>query len=51
MKISLKEEAKIIQQKGRQTPIHLRDQVADEIQQLTKNGYLEKAPKITEGCL
>ena len=43
VKINLKEDAKIIQQKGRPIPIHLQDQVADEIKRLIKNGYLERA--------
>ena len=48
VKINLKEDAKIIQQKGRPIPIHLQDQVAYEIKRLTKNGYLERATEITE---
>ena len=36
VKINLKEDAKILQQKGRSIPIHLQDQVADEIKRLTK---------------
>ena len=36
VKINLKEDAKILQQKGRPIPIHLQDQVADEIKRLTK---------------
>ena len=43
VKINLKEDAKIRQQKGRPIPIHLQDQVADEIKRLIKNGYLERA--------
>ena len=50
VKINLKEDAKIIQQKGRPIPIHLQDQVADEFKRLIKNGYLERATKITENC-
>ena len=50
MKINLKEDANIIEQKGRPIPIHLQDQVADENKQLTKNGYLERATEITEDC-
>ena len=50
MKINLKEDANIIQQKRRPIPIHLQDQVAEEIKRLIKNGYLEKATEIKEGC-
>ena len=48
--IDLKEDAKIIQQKGRPVPIHLQNQVAEEIKRLIKNGYLERATEITEDC-
>ena len=50
VKIDLKEDAKIIQQKGRPVPIHLQNQVAEEIKRLIKNGYLERATEITEDC-
>ena len=50
VKINLKEDANIIQQKGRPIPIHLQDQVAEEIKRLIKNGYLERATEITEDC-
>ena len=50
LRINLKEDAKIIQQKGRPRPIHLQDQVGDEIERLIKNGYLERATDITETC-
>ena len=46
MKINLKEDAKIIQQKVRLIPIHLQDQVAEEIGKLIKNSYLERATEI-----
>ena len=39
VKINLKENANIIQQKGRPIPIHLQDQVAKEMKRLIKNGY------------
>ena len=50
VKIDLKEDAKIIQQKGRPVPIHLQNQVAEGIKRLIKNGYLERATEITEDC-
>ena len=52
VKINLKEDAKIIQQKARckPVPIHLQEQVANEIKRLIKNGYLERAREITENC-
>ena len=50
MKINLGEDANIIQQKYRPIPIHLQDQVADEIKRPRKNGYLERATGITEDC-
>ena len=43
-------DAKILQQKGRPIPLHLQEQVADEIERLIKNGYLERATEITENC-
>ena len=50
VKINLKENANIIQQKGRPIPIHLQDQVAEELKRLIKNRYLERATEITEDC-
>ena len=50
VKINLKENANIIQQKGRPIPIHLQDQVAEGLKRLIKNGYLERATEITEDC-
>ena len=50
LKIDQKEDAKKIQQKGRPVPIHLQNQVAEEIKRLIKNGYLERATEITEDC-
>ena len=38
VKINLKEDAKILQKKGRLVPIHLQEQVANEIKRLIKNG-------------
>ena len=49
VKMSLKEDANIIK-KDRPIPTHLQDQVADEIERLMKNGYLERATEITEDC-
>ena len=40
----------VIQQKGRPIPIHLQDQVAEELKRLIKNGYLETATETNEGC-
>ena len=51
VKINLKEDAKEIQQKNRPIPIHLQDQVADEIKRLinktgtSKVGAISKAQK------
>ena len=50
VKINLKENANIIQQKRRPIPIHLQDQVAEELKRLIKNGYLERATEINEDC-
>ena len=50
VKLDLKEDAKITQQKGRPVPIHLQNQVAEEIKRLIKNEYLERATEITEDC-
>ena len=50
VKIDLKEDAKIIQQKGKPVPIHLQNQVAEEIKRQIKNGYLERATELTEDC-
>ena len=50
VKINIKTGAQIIQQKGRPIPIHLQDQVAQELSRLTKHGYVEKATVITENC-
>ena len=50
VKINLKEDANIIQQKGHPIPIHLQNKVAEEIKRLIKNGYLERATEITDDC-
>ena len=50
VKINLKEDAKILQQRGRPVPIHLQEKVPNEIKRLIKNGYLERATEITENC-
>ena len=47
VKINLKTGAQIIQQKGPPIPIHLQDQVEQELKRLIKHGYVEKATKIT----
>ena len=50
VKINLKENANIIQQKGRLIPVHLQDQVAEKLKRLIKNGYLERATEFNEDC-
>ena len=50
VKINLKENANLIQQKGKPIPIYLQDQVAEELKRLTKKGYLERATEINEDC-
>ena len=50
VKINLKTGAQIIQQKGRPIPIHLQDQVEQELKRLIKHGYVEKATEITKNC-
>ena len=50
VKMNLKTGAQIIQQKGRPIPIHLQDQVEQELKRLIKHGYVEKATEITENC-
>ena len=44
VKIDMKEDAKILQQKGRPVPIHLQNQVAEEIKRLIKNRRLFREP-------
>ena len=50
VKIQLKEDAKLIQQKGRPIPIHLQQSVEKEIEKLIKQGHIEKANNIDENC-
>ena len=50
VKIQLKEDAKLIQQKGRPIPIHLQQSVGKEINKLMKQGHIEKANNIDENC-
>ena len=51
VKIQLKEDAMLIQQKGRLIPIHLKQTVEKEINKLLKQGHIEKANNIDENCL
>ena len=46
VKIQLKEDAKLIQQKGRPIPIHLQQSV----EKLKKQGHMENANNIDENC-
>ena len=50
VKIQLKEDAKLIQQKGRPKPIHLQQSVGKEIEKLMKQRHIEKANNIDENC-
>ena len=50
VKTQLKEDAKLIQQKGRPIPIHLQQSVGKEINKLIKQGHIEKANNIDENC-
>ena len=50
VKIQLKENARLIQQKGRPIPIHLQQSVGKEINKLIKQGHIEKANNIDENC-
>ena len=50
VKIRLKEEARLIQQKGRLIPIHIQQSVESEINRLMKQGHIEKANNIDEIC-
>ena len=50
VEIQLKEGAKLIQQKGRQMPIHLQQSVGKEIEKLKKQGHNKKAKDIDENC-
>ena len=46
--IQLKDDAKLIQQKGRPIPIHLQQAVGKEIEKLKILGHIEKAENIDE---
>ena len=48
VKVQLKEDAKLIQQKGRPIPIHLQQSVGKEIIKLMKQGHIEKGNNIDE---
>ena len=50
VKIQLKEDARLIQQKGRLIPIHLEKSVEKEINKLMKQGYIKKTNNIDENC-
>ena len=50
VKIQLKEDARLIQQKGRPIPIHLQQSVKREINKQMKQGHIEKANNIDENC-
>ena len=50
VKIQLKEDARLIHQKGRPIPIHLQQSVEKEINKLMKQGHIEKANNIDENC-
>ena len=50
VKIQLKEDARLIQQKGKPIPIHLQQSVGKEINKLIKQGHIEKANNIDENC-
>ena len=48
IKITMKDDAKITQQKGRRIPIQLQNQVDAEIKKLLKEGHIEKVDKIQD---
>ena len=48
IKIEMKENAKITQQKGRRIPIQLQEQVGKEIEKLLKDGHFERIEKFQE---
>ena len=48
VKIQLREDAKLLQQKGRPIPIHLKKSVGKEINKLFKQGHIEKANNIDQ---
>ena len=48
IKIKMKDDVRISQQKGRRIPIQLQNQVDDEIEKLLKEGHIEKVDKIQD---
>ena len=48
IKIDMKENAEITQQKGRRIPIQLQEQVDKEIEKLLKDGHIERIEKIQD---
>ena len=48
VKIQQKDDARIIQQKGRPIPIHLQQSVEEEINKLMKQGHIEEATTLTK---
>ena len=50
VKIQLKEDARLIQQKGRPIPIHLQQLVEKEMNKLIKQGHIENPNNIDENC-
>ena len=48
IKIDMKENAKITQQKGRRIPIQLQGQVDSESEKFLKEGHIEKVDKIQD---
>ena len=50
VEIQLKEDARLIQQKGRPIPIRLQQSVEKEITKLMKQGHIEKANNLDENC-
>ena len=48
IKIEMKENAKITQQKGRRIPLQLQNQVDKEIENLLKSGHIERVDKIND---
>ena len=50
VKIQLKEDARLIQQKGRPTPIYLQQSAEKELNKVMKQGHIKKANNIDENC-
>ena len=50
VKIQLKDDANLIQQKGRPIPIHLQQSVGKEMIKIMKQGHIEKVNNIDENC-